>query len=86
MLKPLTYTFIINHETRLILIPSNESERLIISQLLEGEIELCQVSDKVNILGQNITGGVIVRKKNSLSEPRESKEEYGNTDRAEPGS
>lgn len=77
----MTYTFIINHEIRLILVPSNEAERLIISQLLEGEIELRPVSDKVNILGQNITGGVMIQKKTSLSEPRELKEEYGNTDR-----
>lgn len=67
----MTYTFIVNGETRLLLVPSNEAERLLMAQLIEGDVEVHQVSDKVNILGQSISGGVIIRKKNTYPEPKE---------------
>lgn len=60
----MTHTFIVNGETRLLLVPSNESERLLLMKLIDGAIEVSAVSDKVNILGQQVTGGVILRKKN----------------------
>lgn len=60
----MTTIFVVNNETRLLLIPSNEAERLLLAQLMDGEVEMHHVSDKVNILGQTITGGVVIQKKN----------------------
>ncbi len=56
-------TFLVNGETRLVLTPSSETERLLLMSLTEGDIEMAAVSDKVNLLGQTIAGAVVIKKK-----------------------
>jgi hypothetical protein len=76
----MTNIFVVHSETRLLLIPANEAERLLLAQLMENEIEMHYVSDKVNILGQTISGGVVIQKKNINAEVRENKDIAAPTD------
>jgi len=63
----MTNIFVVATDTRLLLIPSNEAERLLLVQLLDGDVDIRQVSDQVTVLGQVVTGGVVIQKKNVSS-------------------
>jgi hypothetical protein len=67
----MTYDFVNNGDTQLVLVPSNEVERLLLRTLLENDVEVVSIQDSVTILGRNLSGGIVVRRKTRMPETME---------------
>lgn len=67
----MTYDFVKNTDTQLVLVPVNEGERLLLKMLLENEVEVVPIQDSVTILGRNLSGGIVIRKKTQMPETSE---------------
>jgi len=58
------HVFVSNGTTQLVLIPENALDTLLLERIVDGgPVEIEFIRQPVGILGQNVTGGVIIRKK-----------------------
>lgn len=57
------HAFVNNGETQLVLIPTDDLERLLLKKITGEEMEVTPVAEQVNLLGLNLSGSLIIRKR-----------------------
>lgn len=58
------HIFVSNGETQLALVPQNETDKILLRQLMDnGPVEIEWIRQPVGILGKSVSYGIIIRRK-----------------------